>query len=81
MVGPAESHVNDCYRLYNPETQRIILSRDILWDEKVPVKEIEYQISGQSGNDREGFKGNMESGEATAGKILPGSGKKIITFD
>ncbi len=71
MVGYAENHTNDCYRLYNPETQRIILSRDIIWDEKGPVNEIEYQVIERSDNDREEFKDNMESGEATVGKILP----------
>ncbi len=33
MVGYALAHAPDCYRLLNLETKKIILSRDIIWDE------------------------------------------------
>ena len=31
MVGYAENHANDTYMMFNPRTNRIILSRDIRW--------------------------------------------------
>ncbi|CAM9887516.1 unnamed protein product, partial [Chrysoparadoxa australica] len=33
MVGYAKDHAADTYRMYNPSTRRVILSRDIRWDE------------------------------------------------
>ncbi|CAM9438182.1 unnamed protein product, partial [Chrysoparadoxa australica] len=33
MVGYAKDHAGETYRMYNPRTQRVILSRDIRWDE------------------------------------------------
>ena len=30
-LGPADDHSEDCYRLYNPQTQNVILSRDVRW--------------------------------------------------
>ena len=31
MVGYARNHTGDTYRMYNPGTKRIILSRDVTW--------------------------------------------------
>ncbi len=45
MVGYAENHAEDCYRLYNPETQKIIISRDIIWNENIPIETREHQQS------------------------------------
>ena len=33
MVGYAEDHSPDTYRIYNPETNRVILTRDVRWAE------------------------------------------------
>ena len=33
MIGYAKNHAADTYRLYNPDTKRIILSRDVRWEE------------------------------------------------
>ena len=33
MVGYAKSHSGDTYRMFNPATKRIILSRDVKWAE------------------------------------------------
>ena len=33
FVGYSTSHLGDMYRMYNPETKRIILSRDVKWAE------------------------------------------------
>jgi hypothetical protein len=30
-LGPAEDHSSETYRLYNPETEKVILSRDVKW--------------------------------------------------
>ena len=30
-VGYADNHPSDCYRMYNPVTKRVFLSRDITW--------------------------------------------------
>jgi hypothetical protein len=30
-LGPAQDHAVDCYRLYNPVTEKVIHSRDIRW--------------------------------------------------
>jgi hypothetical protein len=32
-LGPAKDHAADCYRLYNPATEKVIHSRDIRWAE------------------------------------------------
>jgi hypothetical protein len=31
MVGYADDHPADCYRMYNPVTDRVIVSRDVKW--------------------------------------------------
>ena len=31
MVGYSKNHTRDTYKLYNPETKRVIMSRDIKW--------------------------------------------------
>ena len=31
MVGYAENHTGDTYKLYNPETKRVIMKRDVNW--------------------------------------------------
>ena len=33
MVGYGNNHSGDTYRLYNPSTKRIILSRDVTWSD------------------------------------------------
>ena len=33
MVGYALDHTEDTYRLYNLETKRVVLSRDVRWAE------------------------------------------------
>ena len=32
MVGYAEKHARDVHKLYNPETKRVIMTRDVKWD-------------------------------------------------
>ncbi len=34
VVGYAKGHAPDCYRLFHPQTRKIILSRDVIWNEK-----------------------------------------------
>ena len=31
MVGYAEKHARDVHKLYNPETKRVIMTRDVKW--------------------------------------------------
>ena len=31
FVGYALQHAGDCYRMYNPKTKKIMISRDIKW--------------------------------------------------
>ena len=33
MVGYENDHNGDVYRMYNPETKKVILSRDVVWGE------------------------------------------------
>ena len=33
MVGYANNHTRDTYKLYNPETKRVIMTRDVKWDD------------------------------------------------
>ena len=33
MVGYAYNHTRDTYKLYNPETKRLIMTRDINWED------------------------------------------------
>ena len=33
MVGYASNHKRDMYNLYNPETKRVIMTRDVYWAE------------------------------------------------
>ena len=33
MVGYTENHTRDTHKLYNPETKKVILSRDTKWEE------------------------------------------------
>ncbi len=35
MMGYAQDHASDCYRLLNLESEKIIMSRDVIWDEKL----------------------------------------------
>jgi hypothetical protein len=42
-LGLAEDHSADCYRLYNPETEKVILSRDVrwgAWDKSDPTQDL-----------------------------------------
>ena len=44
MVGYAESHASGVYRMYNPETKRVILTRDVTWADwqrKTPTDDTE----------------------------------------
>ncbi len=40
MMGYAVNHAPDCYRLYDPHTNKIILSRDVVWDENVACADV-----------------------------------------
>ena len=31
MVGYADNHMRDTYKLYNPETKRVVITRDVKW--------------------------------------------------
>ena len=31
MVGYSDNHMRDTYKLYNPETKRVIITRDVKW--------------------------------------------------
>ena len=33
MIGYAKHHPADTYRLYDPQTRKVILSRDVAWEE------------------------------------------------
>jgi len=33
MEGYAEDHNGDVYKMFNPETKKVILSRDVVWGE------------------------------------------------
>ena len=33
MVGYSDNHTRDTSKLYNPETKRFIITRDIKWEE------------------------------------------------
>ncbi len=48
MVGYAENHAEDCYRLYNPVTRKIILSRDVTWNGSIPIQTREYETGIRS---------------------------------
>ena len=37
MVGYAENHSNNSYHMYNPATNLIIITRDVVWSEWSPV--------------------------------------------
>ncbi|MCP3667476.1 MAG: DDE-type integrase/transposase/recombinase, partial [Gammaproteobacteria bacterium] len=39
FVGYTENHADDCFRFYNPVTRKIILSRDVTWDERKDTNE------------------------------------------
>ena len=32
MVGYSENHTRDTYKFYDPDTNRVIMTRDIKWD-------------------------------------------------
>ena len=31
MMGYSDNHTRDMYKLYNPETKRVIMTRDVKW--------------------------------------------------
>ena len=31
VIGYAENHTRDMYRLYNPDTKRVVMTRDAKW--------------------------------------------------
>ena len=33
MVRYADNHMRDTYKLYNPETNRFIMTRDVKWED------------------------------------------------
>ena len=33
MVGYADNHTRDMYKLYNPETKIVIMTRDVKWED------------------------------------------------
>ena len=33
MVENADNHTRDTYKLYNPETKRVIINRDVKWED------------------------------------------------
>ena len=38
MVGYSDNHTRGTYKLYNPETKRVIMTRDVKWDYwKIPI--------------------------------------------
>ena len=41
MVGYADNHSSDMYRLYNPATGQVVLSRDVTWANWMPTKTTE----------------------------------------
>ena len=34
MVGYYDNHTRDTYKLYNPETKRVIMTRDVKWEDR-----------------------------------------------
>ncbi len=45
MVGYAMNHAPDCYCFYDPQMNKIILSRDVVWDEKSVTSDLEKDRS------------------------------------
>ena len=38
MVGYAKNNMRDTYKLYNTETKRVIITRDVKWEDwKIPI--------------------------------------------
>ena len=33
MVGYIENHIRDTYKLYNPDTKRVTMTRDVKWED------------------------------------------------
>ena len=33
MVGYTDNHTRDTYKLYNPETKRVVMTRDVKWED------------------------------------------------
>ena len=49
MIGYAGDHAGDTYRMYNPTTNRVIMTRDIKWDDwnsPLPSKDSPQDTTG-----------------------------------
>ena len=45
IVGYALDHTGDCYRMYNPETSKIHLTRDIKWLNRMYFKSARFHTA------------------------------------
>ena len=45
MVGYAQDHAGDCYRMYNPDTSRIHTTRDLKLLNRMYYKNMRFQTN------------------------------------
>ena len=48
FVGYANNHGGDCYRMFNPESNRVLITRDVTW-----LKQMYYSPSTSTGDGKE----------------------------
>ena len=64
FVGYTENHAGDVYRLYNPTTKQVILSRDVIWHNKIYDQHLHCESSKDiKHNDDKNFELEMEQPE------------------
>jgi len=47
MVGYAESHNEDVYRMWNPVTRRVHITRDIIWMKQMLLQKRVDEVDGE----------------------------------
>jgi hypothetical protein len=85
-LGPAEDHSADCYRLYNPETEKVILSRDVrwaAWEKSDPTQDLaifEGKIPKPGiGEDNETYEGEEDPLDKTVPDVSPPGERPVFS--
>ena len=73
MVGYAVNHAADTYRMYNPETQMVVESRDVRWDEWLIDENVTNaaQAVAQTVNTTPGFPMEEDSEDEEGPHLIP----------
>jgi len=76
FVGCAMNHDGDVYRMWNPETDRVMISRDVIWLKRMSFENVRPEVEEVGPSIEEGATLDTEDGTADGTKVGADEGTK-----